>query len=226
MLSVSSNDAGKSSLHLFDLSKRIEVDVVELPSANGIFNSAWSPSGDKLASAAKSGEVIVLDPRVPNNAVRGKAHDSPRSFQLAWLDRDHLISVGFGKGSARRINLYGLTSDGVDTLYSLTVDISPSVLFPVYDPDTGILYIWGKGERAIQAYEVRPDDAGEKISKLPTFTAGSPQLGVGFFPKRCVDVKKVEVAKCLRLTARSIEEVSFTIPRNKVGPAIDQCPRH
>ena len=30
-----------------------------------------------------------------------------------------------------------------------------------------------------------------------------------------MDVKKVEVAKALRMTARSLEDVSFTIPRNK-----------
>ena len=99
----------------------------------------------------------------------------------------------------------------------MLIDVSPSVLFPVYDPDTSILYVWGKGERQIQAYEVHPEHAVEPIAKLPSFTAGSPQLGLAFFPKRTVDVKKVEVAKALRLTSKTIEEVTFSIPRNKVS---------
>jgi hypothetical protein len=125
-----------------------------------------------------------------------------------------LLSVGFSRGSQRRINLYEIT-DSIKTLSSYMMDISPSVLFPQYDPDTHILYVWGKGERQIQAFEIHPENTTEPIAKLPSFTSGTPQLGVSFFAKRFMDVKKVEVGKCLRLSAKAIEEVSFSIPRNK-----------
>lgn len=91
------------------------------------------------------------------------------------------------------------------------------MLFPVYDPDTSILYVWGKGERVIQAYEVHPENDREPIAKLPGFTGDSPQIATMFLPKRMVDMKKVEVAKALRLTAKTLEEVGFTIPRNKAS---------
>lgn len=53
--------------------------------------------------------------------------------------------------------------------------------------------------------------------KLPGFTGDSPQIATIFLPKRMVDMKKVEIAKALRLTAKTLEEVSFTIPRNKAS---------
>jgi len=180
----------------------------------------FSPDGSRIAIATKTNEIMVLDPRRPEHVHSGKAHDSPRSFQVTWIDSAHLISVGFSKGSSRTINLYEITSTTIKTIHTTTIDVSPAVLFPIYDPDTRILYIWGKGERVIQAYEINLDaqktGKGEMLLKLPSFTSGSPQVGYAVFPKRMVDVKKVEVVKGLRLTAKTMEEVSFTIPRNKV----------
>ena len=191
---------------------------------------SFSPQGDRIAIATKDGQILVLDPRHAESVQAGKAHDSPRSFQIAWVDTEHLVSVGFSRGSQRKINLYRLpssssssnpTASPIETISSITIDVSPSVLFPIYDPDTSILYIWGKGERVIQTFEIHPDHAREPIAKLPSYTAGSPQVAVAFLPKRVVDVKKVEVGKALRLTAKTLEEVTFSIPRNKVSRRSD-----
>ncbi|WWD15778.1 hypothetical protein CI109_100201 [Kwoniella shandongensis] len=211
------NDHGKPSIRFWDLITGEEARRVEVPST-GVFNAAFNPEGDRVAVATKDGKVLVFDPRNVESISSCKAHDSPRSFQIEWIDSQHLVTVGFSRGSQRKINLYRLpsTSTGeVTTISSLTIDVSPSVLFPVYDPDTSILYVWGKGERLIQAFEVHPENDREPLTKLPSYTAGSPQLSVAFFPKRMVDVKKIEVAKALRLTAKTIEEVTFSIPRNK-----------
>lgn len=208
LLLVASNDQGKAHLRFFDLSTGKEEKVVALD-APGVTGFAISPEGDRIALATQDKQVIVLK---GDKQTKGKAHDSLRSSQFTWAG-DHLISLGFGRGSMRSINLYAVEED-VTTIATLDLDVSPSVLFPQYDPDTSILYVWGKGQQAIAAFEIHPD-ASERIAKLPVFTAGSPQLGIAFLPKQEVDVKKVEVTKALRLTARTIEEVSFTIPRNK-----------
>lgn len=214
LLTVLTNDQGTCAIRLFDLKEGKEVKKIPLD-LDGAFNMIWSPLGNQVAVATKDGRILTLDPLRPETQAVGPAHDSPRSFQITWLDESHLLSVGFSKGSQRRINLYQITDHTIKTISSFMMDISPSVLFPQYDPDAHILYVWGKGERQIQAFEIRPESDLEPIAKLPSFTSGSPQLGVAFFPKRLVDVKKVEVAKVLRLTAKAIEEVSFTIPRNK-----------
>lgn len=216
LLSAITNDHGKASLRFWDLSAGEEARCIALDS-DGVFNFTWAPEGDRVALSTKDGRLVTLDPRQPDKLIHGPAHDSPRSFQIAWIDKQRLVSVGFSRGSQRKINLYEIKDDAsIQTLSSLLIDVSPSVLFPHYDPDTSILYIWGKGERQIQAYQIQLDHANEPIAKLPSYTAGTPQLGVAWFPKRMVDVRKVEVGKALRLNAKSIEEVSFSIPRNKV----------
>ncbi|WWC85325.1 uncharacterized protein L201_000187 [Kwoniella dendrophila CBS 6074] len=209
------NDHGSSNIRFWDLSAGEETKVEQV-SDKGVFNFSFSPQGDRVAIAAKDNQILVLDPRKPSDQITGKAHDSPRSFQIVWIDETHLASVGFSRGSQRKINSYEISSGTIETISSITIDVSPSVLFPVYDPDTSILYIWGKGERVIQSFEVQLNSRStEKIVKLPSYTAGQPQVGLVFLPKRLIDVRKVEIAKCLRLTAKTMEEVTFTIPRNK-----------
>jgi WD40 repeat protein len=216
LLIAATNEHTSSSLRFFDLESGEEKSKVSL-NTKGIFSFSISPDGDLFAIATKDGQIIVLDPRTPNTQRSGKAHDSPRSFQLTWISPSLIVSVGFNRGSQRRINLYNVTASSVETIHSMMIDISPSVLFPSYDPDTRILYIWGKGERAISAYEVNLENKNEPISKLPTYTSGEAQMGVAFKMKSEVDVKKVEVMKALRMTGKTIEEVTFSIPRNKVS---------
>jgi hypothetical protein len=224
LLVILSNDAGTANLRFFDLGNNSSSQslCVSLP-CQGAFSFAFNALGTKVAVSAKEGTIYTFDPRQAasdgSKIITGKAHDSPRSFQLAWIDDFTLASVGFDRGSQRKVNLYTLTSSGVQKVTSVLIDVSPSVLFLKYDADTHILYVWGKGERVISAYEVHDDKATERLYKLPGFTTstGEAQLGVAFLDKRMVDVKKVEVMKALRLTGRLIEEVSFSIPRNKVS---------
>lgn len=216
LLVAATNDHTSSSIRFFDLSIGKEANIVPID-VKGIFNFSINPDGNLFAIASKDGRIIILDPRTPDNMRAGKAHDSPRSFQLSWISPTHIISVGFNRGSQRRINLYSLESSSVETIHSMMIDISPSVLFPSYDPDTRILYIWGKGERVISAYEVNIDHRYEPISKLPTYNSGEAQMGVSFKRKTEADVRKVEIMKALRMTGKTIEEVTFSIPRNKVS---------
>lgn len=68
----------------------------------------------------------------------------------------------------------------------------------------------------MHAYEVKPDSTPPALAKLPSFEHGSLQSALSFLPKRALDVTKVEVARCYRLTPSSIQLVSFTIPRAKL----------
>ncbi|KAL7422175.1 hypothetical protein Q5752_002820 [Cryptotrichosporon argae] len=224
LLVVASNDAGKGVLRFFhakggDEVKRVEFDV------SGIHTFAVSPNGERIAVASKDRAVLVVDPRT-GGVARGPAHDSPRSFQLAWVGDAHVVSLGFARGSQRRIQLYSVPADlaseaEVQVVAAQTIDTSPSVLFPVYDPDTAILYVWGKGERDVSAYEVHAPPPGQghgepTIAKLPAYTAARPQLGLCFAPKTECNVRKVEVARALRLTAKTVEEVTFAVPRHRI----------
>lgn len=51
------------------------------------------------------------------------------------------------------------------------------------------------------------------IDYLHAYKGKEPQKGFSFLPKRCVDVMSCEVAKGVRLTGKTVEYVSFKVPR-------------
>lgn len=140
-----------------------------------LFTAAWSPSGHLLALASKDqSSILLIDPHPSSSPspptssgestpavivdrLLGAHGDSPRTFQLTWIDDTHFVSAGFGKASQRILVLYAISpcpsssgsgkseGSGIRVMASLVLDVSPSILYPVYDEDTSILYVWSKG---------------------------------------------------------------------------------
>jgi hypothetical protein len=91
----------------------------------------------------------------------------------------------------------------------------PSAL--VFLADFHVLFPSCPGEQTISPFDLHLDPSNSDPKKRATFTrlplcSGALQNGVAFLPKRIVDVRKVELLKGYRLTAKTIEEVSFKIP--------------
>ena len=178
-----------------------------------VFSTAWSAESARLAIAGRDKRIRVLDPRAPDQMSEGPSHDSARPARVLWLDSDHLISTGFSKSANREFRIYRVSANEIKLIGQQTLDISPAPLFPYYDPDTAILFLYAKGERTCLAYEVQVATGKASCTRLPSFDHGSLQVGLAFLPKRVVDISKVEVAVALRLTPQSIMRVGFSIPR-------------
>lgn len=80
------------------------------------------------------------------------------------------------------------------------MDTSNGVLLPFYDPDSSIVYLCGKGDSSIRYFEIT--DEPPFVHYLNTFSSKEPQRGMGFMPKRGLDVSKCEIASqtCSRTT--------------------------
>lgn len=178
-----------------------------------LFSLAWSPSGAYLAVACKDRQIRVLDPRSPSRLLSVASHDSPRGVQLVWISETQLLSVGHAAGSTRQLRFYSIEGDALRAGASLSLDVSPAVLFPHYDPDTSILWLWCKGSSTVLSFDVQPTNVRQPFVQLPPFTVGSLQNGIAFLPKTDVDVRSVEVLRALRLTTREVQEVSWKVPR-------------
>ena len=150
--------------------------------------------------------------------VVGELHDSVRPSKVVWADSSHLITCGFSRSAFREIALHRISGEACQTIALTNIDVSPAPLFPHYDQDTGILFVYAKGERICHAYEIQLEsvDKSKVFTKLPSFEHGALQSSFAFLPKQNVDVKSVEIAKAFRLTPTSIQTVSFTVPRAKM----------
>uniref|UniRef100_A0A452U1K9 Coronin n=1 Tax=Ursus maritimus TaxID=29073 RepID=A0A452U1K9_URSMA len=91
------------------------------------------------------------------------------------------------------------------------MDTSNGVLLPFYDRDSSIVYLCGKGDSSIRYFEIT--DEPPFVHYLNTFSSKEPQRGMGFMPKRGLDVSKCEIARFYKLHERKCEPIVMTVPR-------------
>ncbi|KAL1915846.1 uncharacterized protein VTP21DRAFT_6234 [Calcarisporiella thermophila] len=207
--------ASGDAVQVWDLAKRerlFEIDGL----GGGIFSCTWNTDGSKIAVACHDRKLRVIDVVTRSIASQGPLHDSRRPCRIVWLgETEYLASVGFGLGSQREVLVYGEdVSKGPADRKAL--DVSPGALVPHYDADCRILYLVGRGDSSIHAINIHYDDASQpKLERLPSFESGSLQQGMVLLPKRCCDVRKVELAKLFRLTKNRVEVVGMHVPRQR-----------
>uniref|UniRef100_A0A673WAI7 Coronin n=1 Tax=Salmo trutta TaxID=8032 RepID=A0A673WAI7_SALTR len=91
------------------------------------------------------------------------------------------------------------------------LDTSNGVLLPFYDADTSVVYLCGKGDSSIRYFEIT--DEAPFVHYLNTFSSKEPQRGMGYMPKRGLDVNKCEIARFYKLHERKCEPIIMTVPR-------------
>nr|XP_034491368.1 coronin-1C-like [Marmota flaviventris] len=79
------------------------------------------------------------------------------------------------------------------------------------DPDTSIIYLCGKGNSSIRYFEIT--DESPYVHYFNTFSGKEPQRGMGYMPKRGLDVNKCEIARFFKLHERKCEPIIMTVPR-------------
>ncbi|KAK4048001.1 hypothetical protein OIV83_005035 [Microbotryomycetes sp. JL201] len=215
LLLTVSDDHGKPTLRLWNVSTGAMLRDVDLPAAGSIISASWSPRGDKLVLSSKQKKIVLLDPRDPSSVQECTSHQSVRPVHLTWISDTHVLSSGFSRSASREVIVYEATDSNLSQIGSHTLDVSPAPLFPFYDLDTNILLLYSRGERTCLAYEVQTHDNKATFTKLPHFEHGNLQSGWAFLPKKGNDVKGIEIISALRLTQSTVERVSFTVPRAK-----------
>ncbi|KAL7289954.1 hypothetical protein TKK_0016337 [Trichogramma kaykai] len=179
-----------------------------------IFSLAWSPCGQYLATACKDGKLRIYQPRNSDIPIKeGKGPVGTRGARVVWaLDGRFLVVMGFDKVSERQILVFKAENLNAP-LNTVGLDVSPAILMPYYDDDSSTLFLTGRGDSTIYAFEVTEETP--YICPLSHHRCASLHQGLSFLPKNKCDVASVEFASALRLTNNTIEPLSFTVPRIK-----------
>ncbi|XP_066465685.1 coronin-1C isoform X1 [Tiliqua scincoides] len=176
-----------------------------------IYNVSWNRNGSLICTASKDKKVRVIDPRKQEIvAEKEKAHEGARPMRAIFLSDGNVFTTGFSRMSERQLALWNpKTMDEPIALHEM--DTSNGVLLPFYDPDTNIIYLCGKGDSSIRYFEIT--DESPYVHYLNTFSSKEPQRGMGFMPKRGLDVNKCEIARFFKLHERKCEPIIMTVPR-------------
>ncbi|XP_071415332.1 coronin-1B [Pithys albifrons albifrons] len=176
-----------------------------------IYSVSWSRDGSRFCTACKDKSVRVIDPRRGTVvAEKERAHEGARPMRAIFLADGKIFTTGFSRMSERQLALWDL--ENLDEPMGLQeLDSSNGALLPFYDPDTNVVYVCGKGDSSIRYFEITEEPP--YIHFLNTFTSKEPQRGMGWMPKRGLDVSKCEIARFYKLHERKCEPIIMTVPR-------------
>ena len=120
---------------------------------------------------------------------------------------NRVLTSGFGGDRARELILRD-TRNMSSPQKTLSLDVSSGILVPLYDPDTSMVFLCGKGDRYIQFVEIADKD--------PWFVEGLRHTGeqikgACLVPKRALDVMQCEVNRVLQLANSSIIPITWQV---------------
>lgn len=131
-------------------------------------------------------------------------------MRAIFLADGNVFTTGFSRMSERQLALWN-PKNMQEPIALHEMDTSNGVLLPFYDPDTSIIYLCGKGDSSIRYFEIT--DESPYVHYLNTFSSKEPQRGMGYMPKRGLDVNKCEIARFFKLHERKCEPIIMTVPR-------------
>ncbi|XP_011614032.2 coronin-1C-A isoform X1 [Takifugu rubripes] len=176
-----------------------------------IYSAAWNRNGSLICTSCKDKAIRVIDPRKEEIvAEKERAHEGARPMRAIFLSDGNVLTTGFSRLSERQLALWNV-QNMEEPMNVTEMDPSNGVFLPFYDPDTSVVYLCGKGDSSIRYFEITEESP--YIHYLSTYSSKEPQRGMGYMPKRGLDVNKCEIARFFKLHERKCEPVVMTVPR-------------
>uniref|UniRef100_A0A3Q2U3C1 Coronin n=1 Tax=Fundulus heteroclitus TaxID=8078 RepID=A0A3Q2U3C1_FUNHE len=199
---------------LWNVARGEEVVRIDSVHPDLIYSTCWNRDGSRIVTSCKDKKLRVLDPRKGTVLFeKDKPHEGSRPVRAVFVSDGKILSTGFSRMSERQVALWDPTNFG-EPLTLQELDTSSGVLLPFFDPDTGIIYLCGKGDSSIRYFEVT--DEAPYVHYLSMYSSKESQKGMGYMPKRGLEVNKCEIARFYKLHERKCEPIVMTVPRKEV----------
>ncbi|XP_022124781.2 coronin-7 isoform X2 [Pieris rapae] len=202
--------ASGHELSLWDLTKQKEV-FVNRDHTEVIQSTSWKKDGKLVATSCKDKKVRILDPRVETPVLSvANSHQNIKDSRLVWLgDSDRVLTTGFDSARLRQIMIRDVRNL-TQAQKTLELDCSTGVLMPLFDPDTNMLFLAGKGDTTILYMELT-DKEPYLIEGLRH--SGEQTKGACLVPKRALRVMEGEVNRVMQLTGSCVVPIMYQVPR-------------
>jgi len=210
------------TLKVWDISTQ-ECLYTNTAHTENIYSLEWNKDGSQCATTCKDKKMRIFDPRSEGmNEIA--AFESGKCSKVFWVPREGWIgATGFTKQAKRCIKMWDLRNDSAP-VHSQILDNASSVLYPTFDDEIGILWMWGKGDGTLTFAEIAP--GSKPFKPLGVHRSATPAKGGCFIPKAGLDTLKCEVARFMKLTINpsQIVPLSFVVPRKATDFQADLYP--
>lgn len=176
-----------------------------------VYSACFNWDGSKLVTTCKDKKIRIYDPRTGDLESEAMCHEGSKATRAIFLRHGLIFTTGFNRSSERQYSLRAPDALN-EPIVMVELDTSNGVMFPLYDADTNLIYLCGKGDSVIRYFEVTPEPPF--VHYINTFQTTEPQRGIGLMPKRGCDVTTCEVAKFYRMNNNGLcQVISMTVPR-------------
>lgn len=174
----------------------------------------WDYKGDNYATACKDKAVRFVDARHSKLTAKiDQAHDGVKGVKVVYMgESGKVMTTGHSRASGREVKIWDL-KNLEKPIHTEKIDTAAGVLMPMYDVDTNVIYLCGKGDGNIRTCEF--EDKPPYFHKLNDgFRSTTALKGVCMVPKLGCDIMKCESARLLKVTNEAgIQPLSFYVPR-------------
>uniref|UniRef100_A0A224X661 Coronin n=1 Tax=Panstrongylus lignarius TaxID=156445 RepID=A0A224X661_9HEMI len=201
--------ASSATFTLWDVTQQSE--IYSTTSDYGLIQSlCWKEDGKLAAIHTKDKMVYIVDPRTDQITHVTDSHQSIKDSRVVWLGHSNrILTTGFDSARQREVYIRDLRNFSVPEK-ALVLDSSTGILIPLYDPDTNMLFLAGKGDTTISYLEVTDRDPFLVEGIRHT---GEQTKGACLVPKRALNVMQAEVNRVLQLTSSSVIPIMYQVPR-------------
>jgi len=206
-------DATKQ-VHFIDLAA--EKEKFCLPDVHKalLTNLSWNYEGTECATSCKDKTVRLFDPRSKKCTGEAPDHQGAKGGRVVWLHKkNQIFTCGFGKGNERQLALYDPRKLS-QRIALQQIDVGPSSMMPFYDQDNHVMFVAGKGDGNIRAYEIIDEEPFFYL--VNEYKAKEAQSGMAALPKTSCDVMNCVIMNFMKLTSQGLViPVKFAIPRKE-----------
>lgn len=130
---------------------------------------SWKKDGAILCTNTKDKKVRIVDPRSNDPLVlEAESHQSIKDSRIIWLGtQDRILTTGFNANRIRQVMIRDVRNFSTAEKV-LDLDCSTGILIPLFDMDTNMLFLAGKGDTTISFLEVSEKD--------PFLVEGKPRM--------------------------------------------------
>lgn len=180
---------------------------------NIVHDILWDYTGDQFACTSKDKKVRIVDARANECVAETQCHDGAKSIKVIFVnDSGKVFTFGSSAQSTREIKVWDIYNMD-KPLYTEAVDTAAGAMIPLWDGDTNVLYLCGKGDGIVRLYEY--EDKEPFIFKLNDgFRSNIPGKGYCMVPKRGLNIMGHETVRILKITNNEgVHPLVFEVPR-------------
>jgi coronin-1B/1C/6 len=174
----------------------------------------WDVRGDTYATSNKDKALRLVDGRTGKEKAKvPMVHEGAKSVKIQFMgETGKFLTTGASKQSGREIKVWDIKNLSKPIKVE-AVDTASGAMIPLYDQDTEVLYLCGKGDGIIRLYEF--EESEPFIVKMNDgFRSTIPGKGYCMVPKRGLDIMGCETVRIMKLTNNEgVQPLQFIVPR-------------